>query len=896
MIVQLEAKMSDIMFRRLVTLLTVFMLLFTLAPGATASNIVRATLKNGLRIVVVRNTLAPVATTQINYLVGSDEAPPGFPGMAHAQEHMMFRGSPGLSADQLAALMASMGGEFNADTQQTVTQYFSTVPAEDLKIVLQMEAVRMSGVLDSDKLWAKERGAIEQEVAQDLSNPEYLMSVRLLARLFAETPYSHDALGTRDSFDKTTGAMLKSFYRSWYAPNNAIIVIVGNIDPEKTLAMVKSLFGPIKPRPLPSRPLIKLQPVKPATVQMESDLAYGLAVAAYRLPGYENGDYAAGQVLADVLDSQRGDLYALVPEGKALFTSFDSEMLPKGGAGYAVAGFPQGGDGTAMVAILKETIAGYVKGGIPVELVEAVKRHELADAEFRKNSISGLASIWSQALAVEGRNSPDDDIEAIRKVTVDDVNRVARKWLVNDNAITAVLIPRPTEKPVEANGFGRPGESFTSEQTKPVKLPPWAKETFSPSSSAILVKPVEFRLANGLRLLVRQTAISNSVSVFGRVKNNPVLEALPGKEGVDGILDSLFSYGTTTLDRLAYRKALDDIAADASAGTNFSLQALTDNFKRGVELLADNLLHPAIPENAFRIVQKESASALVGEIKSPSYLAQRAFRQALYPKGDPALRRPTPETIAGLTLQDVKQYYHTVFRPDMTTIVVIGDLTPEMAKKVIEQYFGGWQGTGPRPNTDLPHVPPNTPAMVDVPDKSRVQDEVILAETLPITRSHPDYYPLQVGLNVLSGAFYASRLSRDLREHSGLVYTVEAFLDAGNTRSIFGVVYGSDPKNVQKASAMVGRDLKEMQKKPVKPSELQQAKTILIRQLMLNMASTASIAGGLLKLSLLDLPLDEPARAMKHYEGTTAKDVKDAFERWIRTEDFVQIIRGPTPQ
>ena len=887
--------MANIIFRRLITLITAFMLLFASSPGAIAGDIVRATLKNGLKVVIVRNTLAPVVTTQVNYLVGSVEAPPGFPGMAHAQEHMMFRGSPGLSADQLAALMASMGGEFNADTQQTVTQYLFTVPAEDLETALHIEALRMNGVIDSQKLWAKERGAIEQEVAQDLSNPEYLMSVRLIAGLFAGTPYDHDALGTRDSFDKTTGAMLKSFYSSWYAPNNAIMVIVGNIDPEMTMAKVKTLFSPIKARSLPSRPKIELKPLKPATIQLESDLAYGLALAAYRLPGYESRDYAAGQVLADALDNQRGDLYALVPAGKALFTSFDSETLPKGGAGYAVAGFPQGGDGPAMVALLKETIAGYVKNGIPAELVEAAKRGEIAEAEFRKNSISGLASSWSQALAVEGRNSPDEDIEAIRKVTVDDVNRVARKCLINDTTITAVLIPRPTEKPVEAKGFGRSGESFTPEQTKPVKLPAWAKRGISPSFSAVLVKPSEFRLANGLRLLVRQTAISKSVSIFGRVRNNPALEVLPGKEGVDGILDSLFSYGTATLDRLAYRKALDDIAADASAGTSFSLRTLTEHFERGVELLADNLLHPALPESAFQIVQKESASALAGEMKSPSYLAQRALRQALYPKDDPALRRPTPATITGLALGDVKNYYHTVFRPDMATIVVIGDVTPEMAKKVIEHYFGGWQGTGPRPNTDLPPVPPNSPAMVNVPDKSRVQDEVMLAETLPVTRSHPDYYALQVGLNVLSGAFYATRLSRDLREHSGLVYTVEAFLDAGKTRSIFGVVYGSDPQNVQKASAMVGRDLKEMQKKPVNPGELLQAKTVLVRQLLLAMESTRSIAGGLLNLSLLDLPLDEPANAMKQYEGITAKDVKDAFGRWIRPGGFVHVSRGPAP-
>jgi zinc protease len=887
--------MADSIMRRVVTLLAVIILLFASSSGAMAGAIVRSTLKNGLRVVIVRNTLAPVVTTQVNYLVGSVEAPPGFPGMAHAQEHMMFRGCPGLSADQLASIMASMGGEFNADTQQTVTQYYFSVPVEDLETALHIETVRMNGVLDSEKLWTKERGAIEQEVAQDLSNPEYLMSARLLAELFAGTPYEHDALGTHDSFEKTTGAMLKSFHRTWYAPNNAIMVIVGNVDPEKTLALVKTLFDPIKARPLPSRPKIDLHPLKPATLQMESDLAYGLALAAYRLPGYDSSDYAAGQVLADALDSQRGELYALVPAGKALFTSFESETLPKAGAGYAIAGFPQGGDGPAMVALLKETIAGYVHNGVPAELVEAAKRHEIADAEFRKNSISGLAASWSQALAIEGRNSPDDDIEAIRKVTAADVNRVARQWLINDTVITALLIPRPTEKPAEAKGFNRSGESFTTPPTKPVKLPSWVKKGISPAVSDIQANPVEYRLANGLRLLVRQTAISDSVSMFGRVRNNPALEVLPGKEGVDGVLDSLFSYGTTTLDRLAYRKALDDIAADASAGTSFSLRALTDHFDRGVELLADNLLHPALPESGFRVIQKESSAALAGEMKSPEYLARWALRQALYPKGDPALRRPLPETIAGLGLDDVKSYYRTVFRPDMTTIVIIGNVAPEMAKKVIERYFGAWKGTGPRPKTDLAPVPPNSLARVTVPDKSRVQDEVILAETAQITRSHPDYYPLEVGLQVLSGAFYASRLSRDLREQSGLVYTVEAYLDAGKTRSSFAVYYGCDPQNVHKANARVERDLTEMQKKLVTPAELQQARTTLVRQLLLAMGSTGSIAERLLHLSILDLPLDEPAHAMMRYQSITADEVRRAFKRWIRPEGFVQVIRGPNP-
>jgi zinc protease len=225
----------------------------TLTEAGVDTGILRATLTNGLRVVIVRNTLAPVVTTQVNYLVGSNEAPDGFPGMAHAQEHMMFRGSSGLSAAQLSNIMALVGGDFNAVTTQTVTQYVFTVPKDDLNVALNIEAVRMRDVLDTQDLWEQERGAIEQEVAQDLSNPEYVLSSRLLAEMFSDTPYAHDALGTRPSFQKTTGGMLKTFYDQWYGPNNAILVVVGDVDPSKTLAKVKELFGPIPSRAAPAR-------------------------------------------------------------------------------------------------------------------------------------------------------------------------------------------------------------------------------------------------------------------------------------------------------------------------------------------------------------------------------------------------------------------------------------------------------------------------------------------------------------------------------------------------------------------------------------------------------------------------------------------------------------------
>src|SRR5678809_284930 len=255
-----EWQERDRVMRRALQLLVVLLLISQSSFSQTAAggDVTRATLDNGLRVVIVRDPLAPVATVMQNYLAGANETPAGFPGMAHAQEHMAFRGCAGVSADQIAAIYAQLGGLNNADTQQTITQYFATVPSADLEVALRVDAACMRDMVDSDAEWKQEKGAIEQEVARDLSEPTYKFITRLNQVMFAGTPYAHDALGTRESFEKTTGPLLKAFYRRWYAPNNAILVIAGDVDPVATLAKVKELYGAIPRRPVGRRPAVVL--------------------------------------------------------------------------------------------------------------------------------------------------------------------------------------------------------------------------------------------------------------------------------------------------------------------------------------------------------------------------------------------------------------------------------------------------------------------------------------------------------------------------------------------------------------------------------------------------------------------------------------------------------------
>jgi zinc protease len=862
---------------------------------APANDVTRATLDNGLRVVIIRDALAPVATVEQNYLVGANEVPAGFTGLAHAQEHMAFRGCLGLTGDQIAAIYAQLGGFMNADTQQNITQYYVTVPAQDLDVALRIDAACMADMEDSQKEWAAERGAIEQEVARDLSNPTYKFITRLNHDLFSGTPYEEDALGTKEAFERTTGETLKDFYRKWYAPNNAILVITGNVDPAATLAKVKLYYGGVARRDVPARPAINLKPVVADSFVQPSNLPYLLTLLSFRFPGTDSPDYAAARILSDALSSQRGDLFALVPKGKALGTDFSLlETYPKASAAFALAALPAGEDPASIVAEMKKILKNYAANGVPEDLVVAAKKGEVASAEFGRNSITNLASLWSQALAAEGRQSPDENVEALKRVTVADVNRAAKKYLVDD-AIVGTLKPSPSGEAVESKGFGG-SEKTTNTPTQPVALPDWAEASVkSLQVPPARLHPSDVTLPNGIRLIVQTERTSPTITLLGSIKTQTQLQTPAGHDGVFDVLEGLFSYGTTTLDRLAFQKALDDIAASENAGSNFRLKVLKQDFARGVELLADNELHPALPVDDFKVVQQQTAQLSEGERQSPGYRTERALVRALVPLGDPLLRETTPATIRSLKYEDVRSYFSQTFRPDLTTIVIIGDVTPDEARAVIEKSFGAWKASGPPPKVVLPPVPGNKPSAVDVPDASSVQDSVELAQELEMNRFSPDYYALQLGNHVLGGGFYATRLYRDLRQKAGYVYNINDSLEAGETRATYSISYGCDPQNVSKARVMVEQELRAMQQYNVTPAELQQAKALLLRQIPLGESSEDALAGGMIGRARIGLPLDEPLRAAKRYFSMTADEVRVAFAKHIDPASFAQIVRGPAP-
>jgi zinc protease len=227
---------------------------------------------------------------------------------------------------------------------------------------------------------------------------------------------------------------------------------------------------------------------------------------------------------------------------------------------------------------------------------------------------------------------------------------------------------------------------------------------------------------------------------------------------------------------------------------------------------------------------------------------------------------------------------------------VIGDVTPDEARKVVQKWFGPWKARGPKPDLELPAISPNKPSATIIPDRTQLQDSVNLSQMIPINRFDPDYYSLQLGNHVLGGGFYATRLYHDLRQTTGYVYYVDVDMDALETRTVYTVSYACDPTNTAKAREMIQLDLTTMQKEDVAPAELQQAKALLLRQIPLDESSQRRIAAGLLGRGQFGLPLNEPERAAKLYFGMTANQVRVAFAKWIRPDGFVQVVLGPASQ
>jgi len=863
------------------------------SPASTGGEVVRATLSNGMRVILLPNKLAPVATTIVSYGVGSDDD--SMPGIAHATEHMMFRGTSGVSAGQFADIAARMGAQYNAFTLNENTVYYFKLPSAYVNVALQLEADRMTHALIRAKDWATERGAIEQEISGQQSQPGYRIGVKLRESFFKGTPFANTTGGTIPSFEKMQSQDILAFYHSWYHPANATLIIAGDINAQETLVRVHSLFDPIAAGTLPERKPITVPPLAASTIQDSMDFPVGFGALAYRLPGSNDADYAASQVMSEVFKSGRGALADLTANGQVLAVVSFASAFPELGATFLVVIPAQGATPQSAQSLVTSVLDQYRKDGMPPDLIDAAKTRLLSERAYGQSSISGLSLAWAQAI-VQRRSGPDQIYSELEKVSYDDVNRVLRSYVTADHQVAVIILPKPSSTmPRLDPNAGVENVAYTPTVHEP--LPTWAsialKAPLSPPQEDTTT--VNQSLPNGVRLTIRHESTSPTVVLSAVIRSSPDLYEPKGKDGVNLLVDGLLPWGTTTYDRKAYQAQLDSIAAAVTLGTTFSLRVQSKDFEHGVQLLADAMLHPAFPQSGFAVVKADVLQSVAVANRLPKEQADLAERRALYPAGDPRRRDITEKTISAITLDDVKSWYRFAYRPDETTVAIVGDITPVQAHDIMLKYFGAWKSNGRQPTFHYPALPdkPTKALSVTVKAPTNTQSQVTLKQVIRLRRSDDDYVPMLLANTMLSGEGTGSLLFQNLRTHYGYVYSVDSAIDVSQDRAEFTISFASEPVNVSRAEAAAVAIIKRLQTHPLAGVELQRAKALLLAQRVLPLDSYEGVASDMLG----------GAKDGYYNEGkdkwfwdalvqTTPAQIEHAMRR-INADRFVRVVVAP---
>jgi len=864
------------------------------AVASPPSAVTQTTLPNGMRVILLPNALAPVATVVTEYGVGSDEDT--IPGIAHATEHMMFRGTSDVSATQFADIADRMGADYNAQTQNESTYYYFKIPSVYVGVALRLEADRMTAAAMRESDWESERKAIEQEVRAWQSNPAYAISLKMSKLFYGEnSPIAAPTVGTIEGFNAMRAADIASFYRAWYHPNNATLIVSGDIDAAQVLEQVRRLFGAIPSAALPQRPQITLPPLAATTLRGSFDFPFGLSGLLYRAPGANDADYAASLVALQVLNSGRGALADLSASGK-LLAAFDfGSALPDSGAAFVIGIPPLAGSVDAGAQLLSDALARYRTAGLPPDLIASAKLKLVSGLAYEESSISGIAFDWARATQ-QGLSSPYGVLENVAKLSDADVDRVFDTYYSPEHQITALLAPASLQVTPAINVKGvEENVRYTPSASEP--LPDWVIPMLeaSPKLPQLSRNESVFRLSNGLTVVTVPESVSPTIVVKGEIDTEPAFFEPPGREGVASLTDELLGWGTTSYDRKAYQAETDAIAADIDLGSTFGATATSEHFDRAMQLLADGMLHPVFPEAGFAASKMKRLQALSAAEQLPEVQAEIAQDEALYGRGDPRIRRATAESIAAISLADVRRWYAFAFRPDLTTISIVGDVTPDRARSIVQRYFGNWQPFGKRPSFNRTSLAQRTPLRqtITIKSPSLTQSQVTLKEILPMRLGDPDYAALLLANTILSGEGTGSLLFKELRIRDGYVYRVDSKFSIDQDAATFSISYASDPKDVDRAQAAAVAILRHLQSVPLDDVELERAKALLTADRVLPLDSYDGIARNLLTATDAGETPAQTGAFWRKVLALTPAQLRAAVRRKLNPDAFVRVVLEP---
>ncbi|MDQ6925668.1 MAG: insulinase family protein, partial [Candidatus Eremiobacteraeota bacterium] len=781
------------------------------AQSAPPSAQVR-TLANGMRIVVLEDHAAPVVHVHTFYRFGALDETAGKTGLAHALEHMMFRGTRTISSAGLDDMNARLGADLNAQTQNEQTHYYFVVPSDRADTLIHVEADRMRNLKLDPKDWAVEKGAVLQEYAQDYSQPFFQLLFGTAEKVYPDSRLGGTALGAKADIEKASVADLRRYYDAWYRPNNATLVVTGDVKAADIFASAKKWFGPILSQKLPARKQYVPKPASGATLAIKAEFPFTIVDEAFAAPGNAPAtehDQLRNDIALSAMTNPRGPYRAaLVDTGLALGIVPIPLEDRRASTIHALLLVAPGHTADEVRAAFEKTTTALLAKGLDPELIAAAKRSAIAQLTYARDSIVGLGNGIGEGYVFPGDTDPSRYAALIEAITPDEVNAVARQVYAKASVV-ATLEPTttdPTKFKPPSNMSSSVSDSFGERVPNgPRVQPAWLKTALAkPLDLHSAVNPVVTTLPNGLKLLVQRVASNPTVFVRGSVRTAPTYDPA-GKEGLGAIASSLMNWGSAKYDYAAQRKLADDRAAQLSFGTTFSAHGRADDVTTLLDALADDVRHPLFPSDKLALAKQQLAAVTSRRALDPSYRTNRAFLEALYPAGDPVLREDSAASIGSITLDDVKTYHATYVRPDMTTLVVVGDVDPTAIAREVTARFGDWSAAGTKPDPHLPAIP--LPAAKRQNVETPAQDVSVQLGAPALARTSPDYDAATLANAIFGGASFDARLFSEVRVKRGLVYGAYSSLQAGRDRGTMTITFRAVPSKVDAADAVVRAEL-----------------------------------------------------------------------------------------
>lgn len=860
-------------------------------------------LPNGLQVLLFPDQTKQNITVNIIYKVGSRHESYGETGMAHLLEHLVFKGTP--KHPNIPAELTAHGVSPNGTTWWDRTNYYETFAASDenLDWALDLEADRMVNSFISKKDLESEFSVVRNEMESGENEPWSVLTQKVMGTAYLWHNYGKDTIGARSDVENVKIENLQAFYKKYYQPDNAVLVVAGKIDEAKTLNLINKKFGSI---PKPSRVLEKNWTIEPVqdgerqvTIRRVGDSQ--LVMAGYHVPPASHPDYAAVYIMTRILaDAPSGKLYKSLVESKKA-TRIHNQTFQNKEPSYSI--FTAQLDKTASIdqarEAMLETIESFAAAAPTKEEVERFKAAGLKDIELAFNNPNGIALQMSEWVAQGDWRLLFLYRDRLKKVTPEDVQRVAKNYLLQSNRTLGVFLP--TEKPVRA-AVPTVSDEEIAGMVKDYKGDSTvaAGEAFEPTPANIESRTKRASIGSLKTAFLSKKNRGEAVVVRLNLRLGDAKTLM--NRGDAGILaGQLLMRGTTTKSRQQIKDELDRLKAQGAVSggpTNASAAITTtrQNLPGVLKLVAEILKQPAYSQAEFDQLKQEILTNLENERSEPQFIAFREMSQAFnrYPKGDVRYSGTLDEEIAGIkaiTLDDVKQFHKDFYGASAGELAIVGDFDEKEIAPLVTELFGNWKS--PKTFQRIPQEYFDIPAVsksFETPDKANA---VFIARlNVKMRDDNSDYAAFTLGNFMLGGGFLNSRLATRIRQKEGLSYgvgsgiTVSSLDETGSFTA--SAIYA--PQNAAKLEAAFKEEIDRVLKEGFTADEVSQAKAGWVLNQQRTRGADSGLAQGLANYLFLNRTYAFQDELEKKIQSLTPEQVNAAMRKYI-TPDKISIFK-----